>query len=122
MLRFVMGEKGKIIPLDLKTQVFEVTKDLAGFEIAKQTAANFYVSHFATCPKANDFNGGKEKMKFNSVKMPKAITIAQKFSVHVNQEGEAQFRVGFGEYTVGPRAAIVIARWLIRYARWSSLK
>lgn len=60
-LMFIKGEGGKIVPLDLVAPVFEVTKDMAGHEVAKRTASNFYVSHFATCPKANEFNGGKKR-------------------------------------------------------------
>jgi hypothetical protein len=60
MLRFVRGENGKLIPLDIVAPVFEVTKDLAGAEVAKRTAANFYVSHFSTCPKADEFSKKKK--------------------------------------------------------------
>ena len=58
-LRFVPGENGKLIPLDLRSQVYRVTTDLVGEPVAKQEEGSF-VSHFQTCPKANDFSASKK--------------------------------------------------------------
>lgn len=59
--QFVKGENGKIIPLDRVSPVFEVIKDLAGQEVAKRVGSTIMVTHFATCPAANDFSGSKKK-------------------------------------------------------------
>lgn len=56
-LAFVRGETGKIIPLDRVAPVYEVTKDLVGEVVAKRCGPGVMVSHFSTCPKANNFSG-----------------------------------------------------------------
>lgn len=61
MLRFVSGENGKLIPLDLATPVFEITKDLTGLEVAKRAGGQLHVSHFSTCPQANTFSRSTKK-------------------------------------------------------------
>lgn len=58
-LLFVKDAAGKVHPLDLKAPVFSVITDMTGEKVAERTDA--YVSHFATCPKANDFSGSKRK-------------------------------------------------------------
>lgn len=60
-LTFAMGEGGKIIPLDRTAPTYELTRDLLGNEVAKRCGETVMVSHFSTCPKANDFSGGKAK-------------------------------------------------------------
>lgn len=52
---FIEGENGDPIPLDFKTPVFEITKDLLGNEIAVRIP-QAYVSHFSTCPDASRFS------------------------------------------------------------------
>lgn len=56
-LALVPGPNGKTIPLDMRSQVYIITKDLTGEPVAQPTEA--FVSHFRTCPKANDFSGSK---------------------------------------------------------------
>jgi hypothetical protein len=58
-LRFVKTEEGKIIPLDKRAPVYEVVADLTGQVVARR-AYSIYVSHFSTCPKANDFSASKK--------------------------------------------------------------
>lgn len=60
-------------------------------------------------------------MKFKRCKQPKTLVIAERFVLSINREGEAHIKAGFGEFTIGPRAAISLARWMIRYSKWSSL-
>lgn len=56
-LHFVKsGETGKLIPLDLEAQVYFVTDDKDGTQVALKQAGVF-VSHFQTCPKASEFSG-----------------------------------------------------------------
>ena len=60
-LVFVPGPGGKAIPLDKRAPVYHVTADLTG-ETTAVRADGFFVSHFATCSKANQFSKmrGKE--------------------------------------------------------------
>lgn len=48
---------GKMIPLDPRPPVYLVTEEGAMRANGKEGEA-YYVSHFATCPKANQFSGG----------------------------------------------------------------
>lgn len=57
-LRFVKTKDGKVIPLDVRSPVYEVQKDLTGQEIATP-AVEAYVSHFSTCPKSDEFSKTK---------------------------------------------------------------
>jgi len=58
-------------------------------------------------------------MRFKKVKRPKAIKVGGN-EVCVDVEGSAKIYVGF--ISLGPREAIRLACWLIRYAKWSSLE
>lgn len=58
-LVFVVGPNGKEIPLDERTPVYAVRKDLCDNPFAAKLE-NAYVSHFSTCPSANRFSGGKK--------------------------------------------------------------
>lgn len=60
--------------------------------------------------------------EFKKVKTPPRLTVNENCWVGPTKRGTAYLKVGFGEVDLGPRAAILLARWLIRYARWSSLK
>jgi hypothetical protein len=53
-LLFVKDANGKVHPLDASAPVYMLQADLTGATIAVRTTA--YVSHFSTCPKANDFS------------------------------------------------------------------
>lgn len=58
-----MTEDGKVIPLDKVPPVYEV---FYGFEMANKLPLikrkeGHYVTHFATCPKANEFSRAKKK-------------------------------------------------------------
>jgi hypothetical protein len=55
----VMGEKK--IPLDPRPPVYTVVGLKDGQAIV-QRLENALVSHFATCPNANDFSGGKKHL------------------------------------------------------------
>jgi hypothetical protein len=57
-LWFVLTNEGKIIPLDIKSPVYEVEEDMTGEKRATRRGTA-YVTHFATCSKANDFSGSK---------------------------------------------------------------
>jgi hypothetical protein len=50
--------EGSVIPLDLASPVYEITVDFAGQRVARKIE-NAYVTHFASCPKANDFSKSK---------------------------------------------------------------
>lgn len=53
---------GKRIPLDPKPPVYSIeVQDDGSVKCAKTPHHMFMVSHFATCPKANDFSGSKKK-------------------------------------------------------------
>lgn len=53
-------EDGKHIPLDPSAPVYHYDIDGTG-KITKTQRAQFMVSHFSTCPKANDFSGGRKR-------------------------------------------------------------
>jgi hypothetical protein len=54
-LHLVVGPNGKLIPLDERSPVYRVTTDMLGNPVAERVP-DVFVSHFATCPKANDFS------------------------------------------------------------------
>lgn len=61
-LSFVKTAEGKIVPLDTVAPVFEVRPGPDGGAIAVRSDQSFGVSHFATCPSANQFSKkGKTK-------------------------------------------------------------
>lgn len=56
------NENDKLIPLDAKAPVYVLTiREGMGHETRCQRAekGRAFVTHFATCPKANEFSGGK---------------------------------------------------------------
>lgn len=56
------NENGKMMPLDAKAPVYVLTiRNDMGTEARCQRAekGRAFVSHFATCPKANEFSGSK---------------------------------------------------------------
>ena len=59
-LMFLPGPNGKRIPLDLRSQVYRVKKDLMGHAVA-EIALDSHVSHFKTCSSANQFSGSKKR-------------------------------------------------------------
>lgn len=59
-LAFVKDQNGKTHPLDLVAPTFAIRVDSLGHPFAER-ASDVYVSHFATCPKANDFSKGGRK-------------------------------------------------------------
>lgn len=58
-LLFAPTSEGKIIPLDLAPPVYKLETDMTGVVVAVRVDA--YVTHFATCVKANDFSRGRTK-------------------------------------------------------------
>lgn len=54
------NENGKMIPLDAKAPVYIIDPDNPDHCVRSNYA---HVSHFATCPKANEFSGSKRKAK-----------------------------------------------------------
>jgi hypothetical protein len=59
-LAIVMGPNGKKIPLDLRTQVYTVTRDALGNPTAAPMP-DAHPTHFATCAHASSFGGGKKR-------------------------------------------------------------
>lgn len=60
-IRFVRGENGKVVPLDVRAPVYEIVSDLTGAEVAKRVAgAKTFVSHWSTCPKWGDIKKGAQ--------------------------------------------------------------
>lgn len=62
-LGFGRTVEGKLIPLDLRSPIYAVTGgvyQVAGERGVIRTELS-YVSHFATCPHANDFSGARKK-------------------------------------------------------------
>lgn len=59
MIKFVKGKNGKMIPLDTQAVTYIIRKDLLNQEFA-DVAEGAFVSHFNTCPNANDFSGSKK--------------------------------------------------------------
>ena len=58
-LYFVRNEEGKMVPLDAVAPTFRIGLDTAGDLIAIRATTTF-VSHFATCPSANDFSSSRK--------------------------------------------------------------
>jgi len=57
---FAKNSDGKgIIPLDPRPAVYQVIEQPDGSAVAVRDK-NYMVTHFATCPKASDFSGGKK--------------------------------------------------------------
>jgi hypothetical protein len=56
---FLADSEGKIQPLDLQAPTWRIEQDLMGQEIAVR--ADALVSHFSSCPKADDFSKSKRK-------------------------------------------------------------
>lgn len=54
-LAFVVGPNGKHIPLDVRTAVYSIGRDLTGAPLA-QRIQGAHPTHFATCPKADSFS------------------------------------------------------------------
>lgn len=59
------NENDKMIPLDAKAPVYLI-KDVKDGEtrclrVGRDDLPACYVSHFSTCPKANEFSGGKKR-------------------------------------------------------------
>jgi hypothetical protein len=59
-IAFILDEKGTLQVLDVMTLVYKLEPDLAGDERAK-IIEGAYISHFLTCPKANDFSASARK-------------------------------------------------------------
>lgn len=57
-LFFVRDGNGRLQPLDAVAPVFTVERDMTGAPVA-QRLLSAYVSHFATCPKADAFSRGR---------------------------------------------------------------
>ena len=58
-IAFVKNEAGKTVPLDVRAPVYKLKEDFTGAQVAS-LVENFYTSHFATCPKANDFSASRK--------------------------------------------------------------
>lgn len=59
-LTFVKTPEGKIVPLDTVAPIYEMRAGPDGEAIAVRCDQSFGVSHFATCPQANQFSKGKK--------------------------------------------------------------
>jgi hypothetical protein len=57
-LYFVPNEHGKTVPLDAKALTYRIDLDANGELIAIRSIRSF-VTHFATCPAADQFSGSK---------------------------------------------------------------
>jgi hypothetical protein len=59
----VWGEtvEGKKIPLDPKPPCYAVSVNVPNGRVWARREEEVMVSHFATCPKANDFSGSRKK-------------------------------------------------------------
>ena len=58
------NENGKMVPLDASAPVFLITEadDETGcVKVGHDDLPACYVSHFATCPKANEFSSSRKK-------------------------------------------------------------
>jgi len=58
-IKWATTKEGKWIPLDPQPPVFRMERDFDGTLIARLDRDAF-VSHFSTCPKANQFSGLKK--------------------------------------------------------------
>jgi hypothetical protein len=55
-------DKTRLVPLDPVPPIYHVVWESGKSALARRATRNrVMVSHFATCPKANDFSGGKKK-------------------------------------------------------------
>jgi len=61
-------------------------------------------------------------MKFRKMRKPPKIIINNESGgdLRISRNGTAEFHSSY--FAVGPREAVRIARWLVRYAKWSSVK
>ena len=59
-LYFVRDVDGKLHPLDASAPVYSVRRDLSGAPIAVRVGRIAFVTHFATCAKADDFSASKK--------------------------------------------------------------
>lgn len=50
---------GKRIPLDMRPPIFRIIRTQNGLVTLVERMENAGVSHFATCPRANDFSSAK---------------------------------------------------------------
>jgi len=53
-------ESGGKIPIDSKPLIYRLDERDDGEIVARKADGIFGVSHFVTCPKANDFSGSKK--------------------------------------------------------------
>ena len=58
----ICNVSGKKIPLDLRPQVYRLSEQEGEVLAIRQSSTVFGVSHFATCPKANNFSGQNRKV------------------------------------------------------------
>lgn len=61
-LAIVMGPNGKRIPLDLRAPVYSISEDMTGAAVA-MPHQSAHVSHFSSCPRANEFSGAKARKR-----------------------------------------------------------
>lgn len=57
------NENNKMIPLDAKAPVYVLTieENIRDANCQRSRNPRAYVTHFATCPKANEFSGNKPR-------------------------------------------------------------
>lgn len=60
-------------------------------------------------------------MKFNRIKKPKTLYVGNQY-LEITSGALVKTSPGFGSEYFGPRQAVRMAEWLMRYALWSSLK
>jgi hypothetical protein len=59
---------GKRIPLDPKPPIYAVAQDVGGaLHLRRMPTGDVMVSHFATCPQANEFSASKRRKGAASV-------------------------------------------------------
>lgn len=97
-LVFATLENGKTVPLDTKAPVFEVSAE--GYK-ARRANSRFLVSHFATCPSANQHSktapkqGATKTSPGASVDMNEARDLLREVDLH--GEELTQFEIDFVE-------------------------
>ena len=57
----LIPDGSKMIPLDTRPAIYELTSAITGEVTCARADARFAVSHFATCPKANEFSGTSKR-------------------------------------------------------------
>lgn len=63
---------GKAVPLDPRAPIYHVVPDTdaksgySAIKITRSEVDGFMVSHFSTCPHANDFSAGNRRQKWES--------------------------------------------------------